>query len=316
MYSNWHFRVGFSAAGSVASMSFAQFIQGLGLIANGHDCSKRILGNPCLNHAFLSPTTSHPEYKDFLQNFLEESCDVYIPFLDQELMLCAQIIEEYPELSKKMAISSKQSIQICDDKLSLKHWAEDLGIHTVQTTTRIPAFVKPRIGSGGKHSLLVKRQEVLDALIREPVFLSDYIVEDYMDGILVSVDAVWDCDSEVMSFFCRQRPNNSGISSLSCAFIDKPINARIFKDISVLGKSLGFHGACSIQFMVRDSNIYLLEVNPRIGGSAHHSHFLGSDIVASYFDIVLGERFDTTSLTPSAMCAKQVLRFYTDIIYE
>lgn len=307
-------RIGFSAAGSVASMSFANFLDGFGFVVVGHDSSNRVLINPFLNVAIISPTVGRPEYKCFLNDFLQNQCDLYIPFLDQELNICIQLIEAQPILAQKMLMCSELAIRVCNDKFSFKSWAQELEIKTVPLAANVPAFVKPREASGGKQSLIIRKQQILDALLAEPMFLEDYIVEEYIDGDLLSVDALWDGTSELINLFCRQRSNTSGVSSLSSSINSEPIRSLVSAQITKLGSSLGFHGVCSVQFMLRNSELYLLEVNPRMGGSAYHSHLLGSNIIISYFEMMLGKKFQQIKQFHPASLNKEIARFYSDIL--
>ena len=65
--------------------------------------------------------------------------------------------------------------------------------------------------------------------------------------------------------------------------------------------------------MLKNDEVFLLEVNPRMGGSAYHSHLLG-DNIALYFQMML-DKYDTSNVFQFPKSVSSVARFFTDVIY-
>ena len=177
--------IGFSAAGSVASRSFAEFLKSHEFSVIGHDCSQRVLMNNSLLEAVVSPPVSSPEYNDFLKEYISNHCDLYIPFLDDELETCAQLIKNDPKLRSKMSICSELAISVCNNKSTFKEWAQGLGLKTVPLATGVPAFIKPKVASGGKQGLLIHDQQVLDLLLNAYLLRSVYCRGVYGRNIII-----------------------------------------------------------------------------------------------------------------------------------
>ena len=57
--------------------------------------------NNSLLEGVVSPPVSSPEYNDFLKEYISNHCDLYIPFLDDELETCAQLIKNDPKLRSR-----------------------------------------------------------------------------------------------------------------------------------------------------------------------------------------------------------------------
>ena len=307
-------RVGFSAAGSVAAATFSRFLIECGFLPIGHDCSDRILMNQYLNHCHVSPPVSNEGYSLFLREFIETQCDLYVPFLDAELRQCAAFASVLDPLRVRLPISTTKAIDICNDKAALKEYAEHLGIQTVKSSTIVPAFIKPRCGSGGRQSLIVRSQALLSSFLCHQDS-NEYIIESYMPGELVSVDCLFDSSSILIDFFCRLRSKSSGVSTCSTELKDTFLVQKIHGIIVQLGKSLGFYGMCSIQFFINGADLALLEVNPRMGGSAVHSHLLGSFILNHFFHMTLGTPIRKENSMQTSKPSK-VARFYCDHVYN
>ena len=67
--------------------------------------------------------------------------------------------------------------------------------------------------------------------------------------------------------------------------------------------------------MLKNDEVFLLEVNPRMGGSAYHSHLLGDNIIALYFQMMLSDKYDTSNVFQLPKSVSSVARFFTDVIY-
>ena len=156
------FRVGFSAAGSVASASFSLFLKSIGIAPVGHDLSRRVFDNLHLSKKISSPpVVNKDDYKDFLRSFILNHCDLYIPFLDAELQSCWELKLESEFFSRRIPLSDISTIKSCDDKLYLKSLLSPLGINCIPNSVDVPAVVKPRLGSCGKEILIIKDPDLL-----------------------------------------------------------------------------------------------------------------------------------------------------------
>ena len=302
-------RVGFSAAGSVSSASFALFLKNIGLIPVGHDLSSRVLDNRHLSRYLSSPpVTKHEAYKDFLRSFILNHCDLYLPFLDSELQVCFELKKESELFSTRIPLSDSSTIQACDDKLHLKELLSSCGINCIPQPDCVPVVVKPRRGSGGKEILII-RDPVLFPHIQSTFQNSDYMLEAYLPGILISTDVLWDIEGRVDTIFSRIRSNGGGVSTASKPVTNQVLLDTIYKAVQKLGSIIPFSGLISVQFIAFNDNLYLLEINCRPGGSISHSHMLGSQIFTNFLAQYLSYRTPSTSSSPAF---RHISRFFYD----
>ena len=210
-------RVGFSAAGSVSSASFALFLKNIGLIPVGHDLSSRVLDNRHLSRYLSSPVTKHEAYKDFLRSFILNHCDLYLPFLDSELQVCFELKKESELFSTRIPLSDSSTIQACDDKLHLKELLSSCGINCIPQPDCVPVVVKPRRGSGGKEILIIRIQFyflIYNLLSRILIICLKRICQESLSqpmfyGILKVELTLFFLELEVMVVVFQQLPNLS-----------------------------------------------------------------------------------------------------------
>jgi hypothetical protein len=306
------FVVGFSAGGSAASKAFARLIRDLGMIPIAHDCSPRINANSELHKAYLSPELQDKvAYAKFLATFLAD-CDHYIPFLDDELLICLGLTHQQTPEMRTIVLSGYAAIELCNDKMALKQFLLQAGIPTPRLAIKAPAFVKPRFGSGGKQALLVKCDETVGA-IRGMAESEGLIVEEYISGPVISGDILWSEECRLLARAYRFRSTGSGVSTLSSLVTSPRLLKSMDKIVSSVGSYVKFRGLTSFQFLVRGSESLLLEINPRPGGSISHSHFLGADILYQYFHGLLGANLEMPKQgAKEILLPQQIARFYED----
>ena len=107
-------------------------------------------------------------------------------------------------------------------------------------------------------------RQILDNLAKAPLLLDSYL----QDAIEVDVDAL--CDGEdVYVAGIMQHIEEAGIHSgdSACSLPPFSLSADIIDELEkqaiALAKALGVVGLMNVQFAVKGSDIYILEVNPR-----------------------------------------------------
>lgn len=303
--------IGFSAGGSVASKAFAKLIRELGMVPIAHDCSPRIYTNTELQKASLSPRLQDEQaYTNFLAEFLEE-CDHYIPFLDEELLICARLSDERCTKNRVIFISGPSTIELCNDKLALKNFLREIFIPMPDFAKKAPAIVKPRYGAGGKQALLIKCNSSIDA-IKSIADAEDLIIEEYVSGSVVSADVLWDEEYRLLASAYRFRSVGSGVSTQSVLVASTRLLESMENIINKVSNHVKLRGLTSFQFLIRGAEPLLLEINPRAGGSIVHSHLLGSGILYQYFQTCIGVNIAVSGQYQGNRHPRQIIRYYED----
>ena len=106
---------------------------------------------------------------------------------------------------------------------------------------------------------------------------SEFIIQEFMDGENISVDAYIDCISgELISMFCKKKIESKiGGANKVITFKDNKLTAFI-KDICRLFQ---FKGPVDFDLFYQEGRYILCEINPRFGGGYVYAHAMGVDFV-------------------------------------
>ncbi|DAC17876.1 MAG TPA: carbamoyl-phosphate synthase large subunit [Candidatus Poseidoniales archaeon] len=134
-----------------------------------------------------------------------------------------------------------------------------------------PVLIRPSYVLGGRGMEILSNEKQLEAYLREAFIASQHplLVDEYLgEAIELDVDAV--CDGkEVLIGAIMEHLEEAGIhSGDSTCFIpaqnlSDEITEQVRKQTIDIGLGLGIVGCYNIQFAVKESELYVLEVNPR-----------------------------------------------------
>jgi len=134
-----------------------------------------------------------------------------------------------------------------------------------------PVLIRPSYVLGGRGMEILSNEKQLEAYLREAFIASQHplLVDEYLgEAIELDVDAV--CDGkEVLIGAIMEHLEEAGIhSGDSTCFIptqnlSDDLIEKVRKQTIDIGLGLGIIGCYNIQFAVKESELYVLEVNPR-----------------------------------------------------
>jgi carbamoyl-phosphate synthase large subunit len=135
-----------------------------------------------------------------------------------------------------------------------------------------PVLVRPSYVLGGRAMEIVYGRDDLDRYMREAVRVSPerpVLIDDFLeDAIEVDVDAAAD-GTDVVVGGIMEHIERAGVHSgdSACSLppksIPAPVQDEIRRQTASLARELGVVGLMNVQFAVKESVVYILEVNPR-----------------------------------------------------
>lgn len=182
--------------------------------------------------------------------------------------------------------TSVESIQRAEDRDEFAALIHKLGLrqppngiaHNVEDAVRIatnlgyPVLLRPSFVLGGRAMKIVYDDEELRSFINEALAASDnrpVLIDKFItDAIEVDVDAISDGDA-VLICGIMEHIEEAGIHSGDSACVLPPhtlpvsIIEEIRKITIAIAKELKVVGLLNIQFAIKESDVYVLEVNPR-----------------------------------------------------
>lgn len=163
----------------------------------------------------------------------------------------------------------------------------------IAAEARFPLLVRPNRGSGGRGLVRVEKAEELEPAI-EKVFAAhgSVLVQEYVpsDRKGFGCSAVMDLDSRPVALFCHRRlreyPVGGGPATLSESIVDPSLAALA----ATLLRALSWTSVAMTEWRLdsRDGGYKLIEINPRMWGSAHLALDAGVDIPWLLHEVHLG----------------------------
>jgi carbamoyl-phosphate synthase large subunit len=268
-------RVMVSAAASPASVSILRHLRALGHTVVGLDAAEEAapLGRAFCDAFHVSPLAHSAEYPGFLLERLAE-VDVFLPFIDEELLAIAGAWEQFPAArTAQIAVSDPAVLLECTDKCRFQLACEQAGLPIAPLARQAPAFFKPRFGRGGKGTLALTDDRIFEA-----VRVRDGVRQRLIEGTEYTVDAIFDHEGRLVTTCPRRRVRAAGVSTIGEVVEDAALHALAAR----LGRRWQFRYAINFQ-VIRDAAGFdwLIELNPRLSGSGIFSARAGCDPFAA-----------------------------------
>ncbi len=163
------------------------------------------------------------------------------------------------------------------DRLSLKQPLHDIATSFAQArkgASRIgyPVVVRPSYVLGGRAMEIVFDEKSLERYMKEAVTASPehpVLIDKFLeDAVEIDVDAISDGDQVVIGGI-MEHIEEAGVHSgdSACSLPPVSLSPELIEEISrqthLLGEALEVSGLMNVQFAVKDSEVFILEVNPR-----------------------------------------------------
>ena len=263
----------------------------------------------------VMPEIDDPTYIEFLKNIcVTYSIDAVISLNDLELPILSAHKEELESLGLFVIISNEKVIDVSHDKWKTYNLLVENGFNTPATYINLdkvitdldsgklnfPLVLKPRWGSGSinvntvnsKEELLLvyKLQGIkLSRTILKNV-LPEYeneaiVIQEKIIGIEYGMDILNDFKGNYIGCYAREK------LSMRSGETDKAKSV-IIEGLTDVGEKLSLvlkHvGNLDCDFFIKNSKIYVLELNPRFGGGYPFSHEAGVNTASIYVEWIKG----------------------------
>lgn len=268
------------------------------------------------DYYYISPPITRPDdYLEFLYGICKKhNVRVLCPCYSKELSLISKAIARFSELGVAMLLSSPNVIDLCNDKLHLLDFIEDIGIPTPKIFTtpnesHLPLFSKRVEGSGSRGAIYIENEHILKGLLASP---EQRFYQEFIEGDEYTVDVLCDRESNVLFVGPRRRIEIKAGQSVKGVTIHNEILEDYVERICT---SVGIVGVCNIQFIEKDGTFYFIELNPRYaaGGLMLTVH-AGANLPLAALKVALGLPIDKSELkhTPNVT----MIRYWEEAIIK
>jgi carbamoyl-phosphate synthase large subunit len=278
-------RVMLSAVGGPVAVSIIQHLRKLGHQVVGHDGRADAVGLDFVDKFWRSPPAIDANaYLDFLDQIGPE-CDIYLPFLDEELRLMATHEERISRLRCTIVRSPAKTLAIFTSKIDQQKALELAGHPIAPRASCAPAVFKPDFGRGGGGVVRADEADLFELMMKRPGFLAQQAI----DGVEYTVDALVDNDGHFLFAVARQRLVAKGVSIIGRIDMSPDVLTLTRRVV----QSHAFAGPINLQ-MIREASgaLHIIEVNARLSGSLMFTVMAGFDILDATIGLYEGRRFE------------------------
>lgn len=278
-----------SAVGSPVAPGIIKHLRALGHEVWGHDVNPNAVGKGWLDKFFVSRHVGSEYYLGFIKDAVA-GCDLYLPFIDEELRLFA-VIEPPPQA----LVSPSHALSIFTSKHRQQEALERAGLPVAPRAHEPPAIVKPDYGRGGKGIMRTERQSDIDHFAMSP----DHVCQKFIAGTEYTVDVLTDRDGAFVAAVPRKRLAANGFSTVGQ--IDMRRDA--IEIAQEMTEKFDFVGPINVQMIDDGDQLWINEVNARLSGSCMFTVMGGFDILDATIAVV-----ERTSLPLHPVRNGQIIR--------
>lgn len=238
------------------------------------------------------PVSSNSDYLDHIMAILNKhSVDVVIPLIDYEVdELSGHFYREKDNLGTVLAVSDYPVVKLCRDK---SHYSElfkdavhfksisNITHHSLDSSKRYIA--KEKTGRSSRNMLSFGPTDTF------PVVAQNYIIQEYLEGEIVTVDVIKDNYGNIYSIPRKELIRTLNGAGLSVVVFQSEKIDLITEEIVA---KIDIRGCVNIEFIHQNNSYYLLDINPRFSAGVSFSNKAGYDFVNNHIRVFLNEEID------------------------
>lgn len=265
------------------------------------------------DHIVVSPAGERSYIDDIIKVARDYKVSLIIPTVDPELLAIATNKDKITNATGALInIPELDSVRICRDKIETADFLKKNGVLTPETYMNrsevvYPAFLKPEDGSSSINAHKVDSAEELDFYDKR---IPNLMIQEYIDGNEYTLDIFCDFNFRPVTIVPRRRLRTRG-GEIQHGYIEK--NNGLISIGKKVAQLLKLVGHTTMQCIVRDSRIYVLEINPRFGGGAPISMKAGADSIINLYKIYNGH---TLCYNEDYMSDIYCVRFDDAVFYD
>lgn len=220
------------------------------------------------------------------ETILGNEVGIVLPCVDPSISISARLKIDLPQVF--IPVSDLNVCELTYDKILANTWLKEIGVPVPANNLELPLIAKIRKGSASQGIIIIKNEIELYKFL-ESYSKEDYLIQKFIDAEEYTVDAYVSSNGKFIGAVPRLR-----IEVISGEVV-KAVTKNDKEIITLTEKILGsnkFFGPITIQFLreKKTDKLYLMEINPRLGGGIINSIEAGFDIPFFILNEFLGEQ--------------------------
>ncbi len=269
-------------------------------------------------HTFPPAVRDLEGYIDFAVEFCRaHKVNFYFATIDEEIANLSKHRARFEAIGVRLCIPNHDLVMTCHYKDRFSAW---VNAHMPEIGTRryaafeeveaYPVFVKPIEGRASIGCRKVESKEEARELLRNGFREADYLIQDFIEGEIITVDLVRNRKTGQKQQIQRiEYLRNSSGCGIAVEIIDHP---GLRKICDRLMEKLDLDGVVNAEFFHRGDGFRIIEINPRFSAGTSFSCLAGCDIVMAAVRIASGEKCELGTAAIGAHLAKRYETYRLD----
>jgi carbamoyl-phosphate synthase large subunit len=222
----------------------------------------------------------------------DHEVDLVFPLIDNDIPILAEAAPLFAGVGARVTTMGLESARIVSDKWATARLLSQAGIEGPQTwlpsglpprdSLAFPLYIKPRNGSGSKHTARVDSPDELDVFMGR---VPEPVIQEFLEGPEITCDLAYSLDGEFLGMCQRRR------IEVRTGEVQKGVTVwdpEIARSCLAIGAALAARGPITVQCLFRDGRPRFTEVNGRFGGGLPLAIAAGLDFPRWYLALAAG----------------------------
>jgi len=247
------------------------------------DNNPKVISKYFGNFFWKSPKFINQNFDKVLFFLKKKKIKIIFPTSDSELLFWSIHKNKLLKNDIKVMISSKNTVEICQDKILFYNFLKNNNIETIDTSNQLDLIkskkyvVKNRFSNQEKKNYIninYDESKKFSKKFENPIF------QPFISGTEISIDCYVDQKKKTQILLRERCSVNQGESEKIKFFKNKKISNQI---INIVNK-LEFFGHIMFQGIKKKNKFYILECNPRIGGASSTCFYKGLNSFKNFIE--------------------------------
>ena len=289
-----------TAIGTVTSSTVVKELKKLGgfyIIGADINNQNEIATSLDVDEYYKFPYATNDDYIPFALDFCKEHhIEYYFAVIDKEVTSISKNREQFEAIGTKLCVANYDFVKICHYKNVFNYWINehrpDIAIRTYHSYERArnavyPLFIKPVEGVASNGCRKIDSFEELKIYVSESQIGKEFIVQDFVDGMNITVDCIRNKKTGQMAQVQRKEliRNSNGCGTAVEIFEDD----KLTEICNYLMESLDLNGVVNMEFFDTPGGYKVIEINPRLSAGSVYTCMAGINTVINAMKIADGE---------------------------
>lgn len=257
-------------------------------------------------------------YIDFVIDFCKEHVvNFYFVTIDEEIANLSAHRSRFEEIGVKLCIPNDELVMTCHYKDRFSDWIyanmpeiSTKRYRSFSDVEEYPIFIKPIEGRASIGCRKIEEKAEADELLRSGLKEEDYLIQEFNDGEIITVDLVRNARTRQKQQIQRiEFLRNSSGCGIAVEIIDIPVLRAICDDLM---EKLDLNGVVNAEFFHKGDHFKIIEINPRFSAGTSFTCLSGCDIVTNAIQIAAGKACEFGTPAIGAHLAKRYETYRLD----